>query len=309
LFMGDSAVVSDLPKLSEDQVAFGGLVIFAIWVFFVLPLLFGTPTAEFWSAKLTDWLLAAFSLALAIFTWLLYRATAGMWGATQELRNFAEEQSRDMKASIAVANAAARAAQKSADVAERALISTERAFVFLKYAYASPVLEFSPAMQADRIIGWDFHVVWANAGSTPTQNMVTYKNLLDFKGAIPEDFEFPDVVLGEGERRTPKTFIGPKAEKDAGKFTVPISVVANCTARVQRLYMWGWAEYSDVFRPDHRSRSEYCFEILVTGDPHRIPNSQLKPPFDFVAFDKHNGSEGECYRRPGEPTPILHLRS
>jgi type IV secretory pathway VirB10-like protein len=49
---------------------------------------------------------------------------------------------------------AAEAAQKAAEVAEKSLTSTERAFVFLKYAYASPVFT------ADKkIAGWDIHIV------------------------------------------------------------------------------------------------------------------------------------------------------
>jgi hypothetical protein len=121
-----------MPRLSEGQYALGGLTIFAVWVFGVLPFVFQAPTehAELWSAKLTDWLLAAFTLALAIFTWLLYRATSGMWGATKELRNFAEEQSRDMKASIAVSDVFAKAAQKTADVAESALLNVEVAYPY-----------------------------------------------------------------------------------------------------------------------------------------------------------------------------------
>jgi hypothetical protein len=55
----------------------------------------------------------------------------------------------------------------------------------------------------------------------------------------PNDFEFPDIVVSEGGKRTPKTFIGSKAEKDAGGTAVTISEIANCPARLQRLYMWG----------------------------------------------------------------------
>jgi hypothetical protein len=73
--------------------------------------------SELWSAKLTDWLLAAFTLALVFFTRQLYVATAGMWEATKGLRDFAEEQSRDMKASVAVAQRAAEAAELSAKAA------------------------------------------------------------------------------------------------------------------------------------------------------------------------------------------------
>jgi hypothetical protein len=120
-----------MPKLSEGQYAIGGLTIFAVWVFVVLPFLYQTPIdhSELWSAKLTDWLPAVFTLALAIFTQRLYQATVGMWDATKELRNFAEEQSRDMKASIAATHQTAEAAKSSAETAERSFTLLERPYV------------------------------------------------------------------------------------------------------------------------------------------------------------------------------------
>ena len=43
-----------------------------------------------------------------------------------------------------------------------------------------------------------------------------------------------------------------------------------------RLYMWGWTEYGDVFRGDKRSRSEFCFEIVINGNVNQRPTDQLK---------------------------------
>lgn len=112
---------------------------------------------------------------------------------------------------------AADAARKGAEVAEKSLTSTERAFVFLKYAYASPVFTTDK-----KIGGWDFHVVWENAGPTPTQHMLTYKNLLQFSGEMPLDFPFPDIVSGSAAKKTKPTFIGPKSTVDAGAQFVPL---------------------------------------------------------------------------------------
>ena len=129
-----------MPKITDGQFALGGLALFAIWVFVVLPFLYQVPITqkcygnqpnstapysggpgdhisapvatteqtipkpnaaahpsnesekysnEFWSAKLTDWLLAAFTLALVFFTGRLYYATAGLFTETAGLREAA----------------------------------------------------------------------------------------------------------------------------------------------------------------------------------------------------------------------------
>ena len=70
-----------MPKITEGQYALGALTIFSVWVFVALPFLNQTPAVvggEFWSAKLTDWLLAIFTLFLMVFTARLYYATAGL---------------------------------------------------------------------------------------------------------------------------------------------------------------------------------------------------------------------------------------
>src|SRR6266700_1384282 len=65
---------------------------------------------------------AFFTLWLTLFTAILAAFTMWMALSTKDLRDFAEEQARDMKESIA-------AARDSTDVARKSLISTQRAYV------------------------------------------------------------------------------------------------------------------------------------------------------------------------------------
>jgi hypothetical protein len=124
---------------------------------------------------------------------------------------------------------------------------------------------------------------------------------------MPEDFNFPDIISGPGEKVTPTTFIGHKSVKDAGGKYVPLQVLNSVARGDNHLYMWGWVEYGDIFRKSQRSRSEFCFEVAINGDITKPPTDLVKPPFDFVACAKHNGSEDECYRRAGDVIPILRL--
>jgi hypothetical protein len=249
---------------------------------------------------------AFFTFWLVVFTGGLTVSTVLLWRAGERqiefLRESSATQTSDMRDSIAAAARSADAAQKAAEVAEKSLTSTERAFVFLKYAYASPV--YNPDKT---ITGWDFHILWENAGPTPTQHMISYKNLLQFPGDIPPDFAFPDVVSGSAERVMRETFVGPKATVDAGGQFVPLSILHDVASGNSRLFGWGWAEYGDVFRKDIRSRSEYCFEIVINGALDQAFGEDVKPPFVFKSAGRHTGSEDECYRRPGDQIPILRL--
>jgi hypothetical protein len=76
-----------MPKITEGQYALGALTVFAIWVFFILPFKDAIPQhGEFWNAKLTDWLLAVFTLALVLFTRELVQSTNRLWDAGERQR-------------------------------------------------------------------------------------------------------------------------------------------------------------------------------------------------------------------------------
>jgi hypothetical protein len=70
----------------------------------------------------TEWPLTLFTGILALYTARLFIATSGLVEA-------AREQSSDMKKSIAAAQTAAKAAERSANLAEQALIAGQRALL------------------------------------------------------------------------------------------------------------------------------------------------------------------------------------
>ncbi|MGA7577689.1 MAG: hypothetical protein ACLQUW_00700 [Desulfobaccales bacterium] len=72
--------------------------------------------------ELSAIIVAIATVAIAFFTYTLWRATSGLF-------KVAEEQSRDMKASIAVAEKAAEASMKSAEVAEKTLVNIQRPWI------------------------------------------------------------------------------------------------------------------------------------------------------------------------------------
>jgi hypothetical protein len=80
----------------------------------------------------------------------------------------------------------------------------------------------------------------------------------------------------------------------------------------QSLYLWGWAEYDDVFPGTPRRRTEFCYRIFVMGDPTDAtvgnePGPQ-KVSFRWHLHNSHNGADGECGTplRTGSPkNPLL----
>ncbi len=126
---------------------------------------------EFWPSflglrvKITDSMLAAFTLGLLIFTGLLWRSTEKLWVASEKqfglLAETSASQSRDMQESIKAATHHARAVHRSAEIAERTLIWNDRAWIDFKIKIVGP-----PVFRAD---GCDIHLAASlkNVGRTP----------------------------------------------------------------------------------------------------------------------------------------------
>jgi hypothetical protein len=101
-----------------------------------------------------DWVIADFTVVLAISTLLLWIET----------RNAARRQSREMR-------------------------SLERAFVFVREVKLDKV--HGPDGQIENFI---LYVVWENSGASPTKHMISYMSGRTFdREGIPADFDFPDI--------------------------------------------------------------------------------------------------------------------
>ncbi|RWD69073.1 hypothetical protein [Mesorhizobium sp.] len=91
-----------------------------------------------------DWFVALFTLVLCIFTGLLWWSTRKLWKAGEDqMRLIAENaltQSADMRASIIVAEDAAKAASRSAEVAERTMVLNDRPWVGVELQILGPLV-------------------------------------------------------------------------------------------------------------------------------------------------------------------------
>jgi len=224
------------------------------------------------------------TIAIAIFTLTLKRATDKLWDAGERQLKLLSEtsaaQSRDMKASIATA-------ERSAEIAREAMIAGERAFVF-----ATGVLAFWEIDQTTGHYMWRFRPNWENSGDTPTKNMTMCSECLLVPSPIPPGFSFDYSATEIGTALIP-----PKNKGGGGlapRFPAP-AITAQDIIDVQEsrkfLYFMGWARYFDVFPDTPQHITRFCWQILVLGDPLRYdPSSNLQN----LSFSNIHHFEGNC---------------
>ncbi len=257
------------------------------------PSIFWWQSHEWWLVIFTG-LLFLGTVALALYTAKLWRATVRL-GA--DAKATAERQGREMQQSIAIAREAADAAKKSANTAESALISTQRALVFPSKIHAMAGIS---QKAGGAVVDWTFFIVWENAGSTPTRHMYMHTNWSSFNNELGEDFDFPDLSTAPIRRRP--IVLGPKATTFSGESVIPIDVLIGAADKRNHVYLWGWVEYNDIFDKTARHRSEYSVEIIVPGDPKvpHFPGDPSSPniPFFYRGGFKYSGMDDECFRKP-----------
>ncbi len=166
-----------------------------------------------------------------------------------------------------------------------AIFISNRAYVFLRKIE----FQFIGEKSTRAITKWRFIPHWENGGNTPTKDMMNRINYAVFVRPIDLGFEFPDV----GDLEACHTMIGPKAIMHAAHIDVPVDVLEKVKNEEAHAYIWGWADYNDVFPGTCRHRSEFCLEIVVHGDV-RTENCQ----FLFCQLGPHNGADNECFHKP-----------
>src|SRR5260221_10533203 len=210
-------------------------------------------------------------LVVAVLQWLVYRRQAGIMERQSQL------------------------------ISDHALISkqTQRAFVFLTEIAVS--LNRSPgtvsaygAVIPGAIQSWRVAPIWENSGDTPARRMFVNFNCQEFSSRIPEDFKFPDSAEPE------PSLIGPKATVQGSGVLLAGDIIGRLASGSSKMYLWGWADYNEVFDGTPRRRTEFCFEAVVLGNPQ---DGQVE--LGFPLHRRFNGADEECLRSPAPyPTYI-----
>jgi hypothetical protein len=221
----------------------------------------------------TDEALAYYTLWLMVFTGILAVATVGLGGATLGLYFTGEKQ-------IALTGDAAAAAQKAADVSELALISTQRAFVFVKQLVdPGPTTGDAPIL-----------VQWENSGTTPALNIIDRTNIVSMTDPMPDDYPFVDKTTKPHPNVA--SYLAPKAILHGPEIRIPAQIIERCALGGYYLYIYGWINYDDIF--DKRHRTEFSYQVTV-GTAHGNPGHRV---LSFTPTRGHNAIDSDCLRQP-----------
>jgi hypothetical protein len=207
---------------------------------------------------------AFFTLWLTAFTGILAAFTLWMAFSTKDLRDFAEEQARDMKESIAAAKVSADAAKTAVELSDRTAERQLRAYVGFKSGGV-----FSTADNT-RVGAW---VKIKNFGVTPAYRV---KGWLKF-ARLPVD-HYP---WDETQEPASEAIIQP-----SGDFALTAALSNSDTQQQAVLsgayhyFVWGKVEYRDAFdKPrffSFRSQSGGPLETVLYDD-QRVPGWGWRP--------------------------------
>lgn len=184
-----------------------------------------------------------------------------------------------------VARESANAAKKAAQAAENSLIKLQRPFIGLQQ-----IRYLSHRDLVTNKVFWTFHVLWENSGGSPTKNLRFYVHRYLSDKDIPTDYKF---ALSAEPR--PITHLMPNAVKGTGELPVTGDDLVAVREGKKFLYLWGRADYRDLFdgTPDHVTK--FFIRILVRGDPNQewdVSTDRLE--LTFLNQPKHNCADEEC---------------
>jgi hypothetical protein len=257
-------IVGAMKKLNPE-IAVGFPVATIFWISVLAWQSSGaTPHSEFFTAKLTDWLLAILTFFLVLFTYRLWRSTDKLWVAGEK--------------QIAVARDSADAAKEAADAARDQTLNFAKLERPYLYIFNPSGLQSDDDQEGDPFHYFKYSV--ANYGKTPAR--VESASIGMNVGVEPKQ---PDALVGwhdflvsplfiTGERRDNPTEtvpyeieIGDYADENTGPFPVP------WLKGEEEFFFWIKIKYGGPFSKDHETSACWRWD----SNSHRL-----------VLYDKHN---------------------
>ncbi len=158
------------------------------------------------------------------------------------------------------------------------LVTGGRAFVFLEDFDTEFTTKFRGGGYPPNISGMTIKPRWKNGGRTPTKNLIVKVACDSIDGELAADFTFPyaDNAL--------QTMIGP----DATEWSNPVQISefdANKALDKERnIYIWGRADYLDVFDPTSPRFTQFCYRIHFRRSEGHVRTQ-------FIAYGDYNKSD------------------
>ena len=180
--------------------------------------------------------------------------------------------------------------EHSALVVNEALISAQRAYVFLREFRLNLIK--NPLNEEIQIC--TIQPVWENTGATPTRGGRAHVNWKFFERSVPAEFDFPDFdevgnrILSYDAYKP--LSVGPKATARAPLIDIEPAILRQVRDLQGRVLIWGWVEYDEVFTDAKRHRTEFCYQLAVTGSPMSWVG--------FTQYRAFNGADEDCMKAP-----------
>ena len=182
------------------------------------------------------------------------------------------------------------ASDRTGRVVDEALIAAQRAYLFLREFRVNLVKNpLNEEIQTCTI-----QPIWENTGATPTRNGRSHINWKFFERSIPSEFDFPDFdevgnrVLSYDAYKS--LIVGPRSTALAPLLDIEPGILRQVRDAQGRVLVWGWVEYDEVFGDAKRHRTEFCYQLVVTGSPASWVG--------FSQYKAYNGADEDCAKKP-----------
>ena len=186
------------------------------------------------------------------------------------------------------ASQAATATSAQVRLSQQAMLNTQRAFVYVQGFYG-----IAHTDESGKVVTWAMMPIWENNGATGTRRLYNHVSCRAFPSEPPANFDFPDLWEENATPGAVALMLGPKSTLRGRRIHIPVEDLIAVAAGTRQIYMWGWAEYDDVFEGTDRHRTEFCVQVNVIGDP-TLPKFEHFTP---SSAPWHNGADEECGQR------------
>ena len=111
---------------------------------------------------------------------------------------------------------------------------------------------------------------------------------------MPADFDFSDFddlgnrILSYDAYRP--IILGPKATALSPVINIEPAILRQVRDLQGKLLIWGWVEYDEIFAGAKRHRTEFCYQVAVSGSP--------ASHVGFSQYHLHNGVDEDCSKKP-----------
>ena len=137
------------------------------------------------------------------------------------------------------------------------------------------------------IIEYKFWFRWENSGLTPATECAMWTACMPVPISNPKPIAFT-----KAGRPAIKMPLGPKQGIDSTQIAITAADLVDIFDKKARYYIWGLAEYRDVFSGANAplKHTEVCLEVFIDFDPRKPVYAASPKSLRFQGVTEHNSS-------------------